>query len=408
MKKTLLRNYARLIARTGARIQKGQEVLLFAQLDQPEFIEILVDECYKAGASRVDVEWSWQPLKVLDTRYRTLKSLSKIEDWEFARLEHRTVTLPVRIYILSEDPDGLARINKEKHAKAVRAVSTAVKPYRDRADNRYQWCIAAVPGKSWAKKVFPGMRTSQAVEKLWEAILSASRALNDDPSKAWEEHNAELKKLCAYINSLGLTELHYTAGNGTDLRVGLMPQAEFLGGGESTLSGAFFNPNIPSEEIFITPKKGEAEGVIYSSKPFSYRGQLINSFMLRFEKGRVCEIRSDDAQEVLEKMISLDDGASMLGECALVPYDSPISNSGILFYNTLFDENAACHLALGEGFTNCVKDYDKYTLEELREMGVNDSIIHEDIMIGTPDLSIDGITASGETVPIFRDGNFVI
>lgn len=187
-----------------------------------------------------------------------------------------------------------------------------------------------------------------------------------------------------------------------------MEQALFMGGGEYSLEGNFFNPNIPSEEVFTTPKAGEADGIVYSSKPLSYQGQLIENFSVRFENGKVVEVKAEKNQELLQQMVTMDEGAAMLGECALVPYDSPINNSGLLFYNTLFDENASCHLALGRGFTNCVKDYDKYTLEELRNMGVNDSIIHEDFMIGTKDLNIYGITADGQEIQIFKDGNFCI
>ena len=409
MKKSILRQYARLIARTGAQIQKGQQAVIYAELDQPDFVTMLVEECYKAGASKVEVEWSHQALQLLHTRYRSLKTLCKVEDWEIERLRHRTEILPVRIYLLSEDPDGLSRIRKEKYAKSMRARSLVAKPFRDAADNRYQWCIAAVPGEKWAKKLFPALSRHQALEHLWQAILSASRVVEgQDAEQNWVEHNRILKDRCQKINALQLKSLHYTASNGTDLTVGLMPQAEFLGGGEYTLSGNFYHPNIPSEEIFTTPLRGAAEGVIVSSKPFSYRGQLIQSFRMRFEQGRVVEVDSPDAKQLLEQMLDSDEGARYLGECALVPFDSPINNSGLLFYNTLFDENAVCHLALGAGFNNCVRDYDKYTLEELRQMGVNDSIIHEDIMIGTADLNIDGIVFDGKTVPIFRNGNFAL
>lgn len=409
MKKSILRQYARLIARTGAHIQKGQQAVVYAELDQPDFVTMVVEECYKAGASKVEVEWSHQALQLLHTRYRSLKTLCKVEDWEIERLRHRTETLPARIYLLSEDPDGLSRIRKEKYAKSMRARSLVAKPFRDAADNRYPWCIAAVPGEKWAKKLFPTLSRHQAVERLWQAILSASRVVEgQDAEQNWIEHNRILKDRCQKINALQLKSLHYTASNGTDLTVGLMPQAEFLGGGEETLSGQFYHPNIPSEEIFTTPLRGAADGVIVSSKPFSYRGQLIQSFRMRFEQGRVVEVDSPDAKQLLEQMLDSDEGARYLGECALVPFDSPINNSGLLFYNTLFDENAVCHLALGAGFNNCVRDYDQYTLEELRQMGVNDSIIHEDIMIGTADLNIDGVTIDGKTVAIFRNGSFAL
>ena len=385
MKKTILRKYAKLIARVGVKIRKGQDVVIQAELDQPEFVEMLTDECYKAGARKVTVEWSHQPLQKYHVRHRSLKTLSTLDDWEVAKLEHYADTLPCRIYLISEDPDGLCGINQEKNAKALQARYKVIKPIRDKMENKYQWCIAAVPGVKWAKKVFPGERASRAVELLWEAILKTSR-VDEDPEEAWRKHNEDLARRCEYLNSRGI---------------------ESCGGGEDALgSGNYFNPNIPSEEGFTTPKRGEAEGIVYSTKPLSYRGELIEDFSIRFEGGRAVEVKAKRGEEHLKQMISMDEGAAYLGECALVPYDSPIRNSGILFYNTLFDENAACHLALGMGFSNCLKDYEKYTLDECREKGINDSQIHEDFMIGSEDLSLTAHTRDGRDVPIFRDGNW--
>ncbi len=406
MKKTILRKYAKLIARVGVKIRKGQDVVIQAELDQPEFVEMLTDECYKAGARKVTVEWSHQPLQKYHVRHRSLKTLSTLDDWEVAKLEHYADTLPCRIYLVSEDPDGLCGINQEKNAKALRARYKVIKPIRDKMENKYQWCIAAVPGVKWAKKVFPGERASRAVELLWEAILKTSR-VDEDPEEAWRKHNEDLARRCEYLNSLGIESLEYKSSNGTDFKVGMIPDALFCGGGEYALgSGNYFNPNIPSEEVFTTPKRGEAEGIVYSTKPLSYRGELIEDFSIRFEGGRAVEVKAKRGEELLKQMISMDEGAAYLGECALVPYDSPIRNSGILFYNTLFDENAACHLALGMGFSNCLKDYEKYTLDECREKGINDSQIHEDFMIGSEDLSITAHTRDGRDVPIFRDGNW--
>lgn len=405
MKKTVLRNYAKLIARTGINVQKGQDVIVYAELDQPEFVQMVVEECYRAKARSVKVEWDYQPLQKLHYRYRTLTTLSKVEEWEKARLQHYVDTLPCRIYLASEDPDGLKGINQEKMAKSSRKRFPIIKPYRDQMENKYQWCIAAVPGAAWAKKVFPGLPKGKAIEKLWEAILSTSR-VTDDPVKAWKDHNKDLHDRCAYLNSLYIEELEYHSSNGTDLRVGMIPQAEFKGGGDTSLQGIFFNPNIPTEECFISPMRGKAEGIVYATKPLSYQGQLIENFSVRFENGKAVEVHAEKNEDLLKKMISMDEGAAYLGECALVPFDSPISNSGILFYETLFDENAACHLALGMGFADSIKDFEKYSLDECREMGINDSMIHEDFMIGCEDLSIDAHTRDGRTVPIFRNGNW--
>ncbi len=407
MKKTVIRQYAKLIAVKGANIQKGQEVMIYASVENPEFVRMLVEECYRSGAGKVIVEWSYQPLTKINYRYRSLMTLSKIEEWEVARLEHRATTLPVMIYVESEDPDGLAGINQVKMAKAQQALYPITKPYRDRMENKYQWCIAAIPGEKWAKKMFPNEKKNRAIEKLWEAILYTSRADGNDPVLAWIKHNADLKSRCKYLNDLGIKELHYTSSNGTDFTVGMMPNAIFLGGSEEALgSGIEFNPNIPSEECFTTPMRGQAEGIVYATRPLSYRGQLIENFSIRFEGGKAVEVHAEKNEELLKQMVSMDEGAGYLGEVALVPYDSPIRNSELTFYNTLFDENACCHLALGMGFANCVRDYGNYTLEECREMGVNDSMIHVDFMIGSEDLSIDAICEDGKAVPVFRNGNW--
>lgn len=407
MKKTLLKQYAKLIAQKGANVQKGQEVIINASVENPEFIKMLVEECYRSGASKVMVEWSYQPITKVNYKYRSIKTLSKIENWEISRLQHRSETLPVVIYIESDDPDGLVGINQDKVSKSQRAIYPIVKPYRDKMENRYQWCIAAIPGEKWAKKVFPGEKKNIAIKKLWDAILYTSRADGEDPIKAWDEHNSDLINRCKYMNELGINELHFSSSNGTNFKVGMIPNAEFIGGCETTLeSDIIFNPNIPSEECFITPMKGLAEGIVYATKPLSYRGVLIENFSIRFENGRAVEVHADKNEELLKQMISLDDGAAYLGEVALVPYDSPIRNSNITFYNTLFDENACCHLAFGMGFANCIKDYANYTLEECRDMGVNDSMIHVDFMIGSEDLSIDAYCNNGRKVSIFKNGNW--
>ena len=398
MKKTVLREYAKLIVRAGVNVQKGQEVMVYADLDQPEFVQLVVEEAYKAKASKVIVEWNYQPLAKIHVRHQSVKTLGTVPEWQKARRQHMVDTVPCRIHIISEDPDGLKGMNMAKLAKARKMTYPILKPYADQLEGKQQWCIAAVPGAAWAKKIFPGVRTSVAIEKLWQAIIETSR-VNEDPIQAWEDHNADLRKRCDYLNSLGITELHYTADNGTDLTVGMIPEAIFCGGAEVSRQGISFNPNIPTEECFISPMRGKAEGIVYSTKPLSYQGQLIENFSFRFEGGKVVE-------ELLNTMISMDEGAAYLGECALVPQQSPISQSGLLFYNTLFDENAACHLAVGMGFADTIRDHHNKTLEECRALGVNDSMIHEDFMIGCDTMNIDAKTADGKTVPIFRNGNW--
>ena len=405
MKKTALRNYAHLIAKCGVNVQKGQEVFLSADLDQPEFVKMLAEECYRLGAKKVVVDWSYQPLSKVHVRYRSLETMSTLENYEEARYQHYLDTIPCRIYLDSSDPDGLKGVDQKKMARAQQQIYQKVKPYQDQLENKYQWCIAAVPGVAWAKKLFPECTRHQAVEKLWEAILSTSRALGD-PIANWEQHNADLAARCDYLNSLHLESLHYTSQNGTDFTVGMIPEGMFRGGGEKSLQSIDFNPNIPSEECFISPMKGKAEGIVYATKPLSYKGQLIEDFSIRFQDGKAVEWHAGKNEGLLTEMINMDEGSAYLGECALVPYDSPINNTGLLFYNTLFDENASCHLALGMGFADCIDGFENRTLEECRELGINDSMIHTDFMIGSEDMNIDGTTRDGRRVAIFRNGNW--
>lgn len=407
MDKNKLRSYAELIARLGVNVQPGQAVIIRSEPEQMEFLEMLTEQCYLAGASKVTVEWRCQALQKLDIKYQSDEVLGRVEPWEEQRLKEKSEKLPANIYLDSDDPDGLAGIDQDKWAKAQQARYKVTKPYRDAMENKYQWCVAAVPGVKWARKVFPGLDDETAVEKLWEAILKCSRA-DEDPVEAWRAHNARLKARCEWLNSLKLRRLVYKSEmSGTDFNVGLIPQMLFMGGAEGLPdSGVLYDANIPSEEVFTTPMKGDVEGLAVATRPLSYRGVLIENFSVRFEKGRAVEVHAEKNEEALRLMIAMDDGASMLGECALVPYNSPIRESGILFYNTLFDENASCHLALGDGYSSCLEDFEKYTLEETRALGVNESMIHEDFMIGTPDLCITGITEDGREVPIFVNGDW--
>ena len=405
MKKTVLREYAKLLVRTGVNIQKGQTLIVHAGLDQPEFVAMVVEEAYKAKAKEVIVEWSYQPLTKVHARYKSLKTMSTVHDWELARMEHYCDVLPARLHLASADPDGLKGVNMSKISKANQITYPILKPYRDRRDNKEQWCIAAVPGVAWAKKVFPGQPKGKAVEMLWEAILSAAR-VTEDPIKAWEEHNANLLARCDHLNKLKIVSLHYTAANGTDFTVGMISKGTWRGGGDTSLQNIYFNPNMPTEEVFISPKKGEAEGIVYSSMPLSYRGQLIDKFWLKFEGGKAVEVGAEVGEEALKDMVSMDEGAAYLGECALVPVDSPISQSGILFYNTLFDENASCHLALGRGYADTIEGFENMTREECNELGLNESMIHVDFMIGCDTMNIDATCADGSVVRIFENGNW--
>ncbi len=406
MDKTRLENYAKLIVKSGLNVQKGQEVLIQCGLDQPDFVTLVAEECYKAGAKRVTVKWSHMPVSKVNYTYRTLETLSEFTDIERAEWQNRVDKLPCLLWLDSDDPDGLAGTDSAKIAAANMARFPSIKPFRDAIENKYQWCIAAVPGKEWAKKIFPDLESDEAIEKLWDAILNCSR-VTDDPIAEWDKHNKNLAKRCKFLNDYRFDRLEYKSSNGTDFTVGLNEKGIFCGGGETTLgANIYFNPNIPSEEVFTSPMRGRAEGKVVSTKPLSYQGKLIENFWVEFKDGKVVKVGAEKNQDVLEKMVAMDEGASYLGEVALIAYDSPINKTGILFYNTLFDENASCHLALGRGFNNCLENYENYTNEECEKLGVNSSMIHVDFMIGSKDLSIVGVTKDGKRVQIFKDGNW--
>jgi aminopeptidase len=409
MKKTFLRQYAKLLVKCGIAVKRGDVVIVNAGLDQPEFIKMVVEECYRAKAARVIVDWSYLPLTKLHVNNRSVKELGKVEAFEEEKLKYRLEKNVAMLHIVSDDPDGLKGINQKKYAQSMVEKMKVIKPYRDQMENKYKWCIAAVPGVEWAKKIFPNDRASVAIEKLWRAILQTSRVIDADGNlldavAEWDKHNESFLRRCDILNKEGLVELRYKASNGTDLRVGLIENGSFMGGGENTLGGEYYNPNIPTEEIFTSPKAGVAEGIVYSSMPLSWRGEIIDNFSMRLEGGKVVEVHAEKNEELLKTMVGMDEGAAMLGECALVPYNSPIRESGIMFYETLFDENAACHFAIGRGFSNTIVDYDKYTDEQIKEMGINDSALHVDFMIGTKDLSVIGVRKDGSEFEIFKDG----
>ena len=406
MKKSILKKYAHLIVKVGANVQKGQDVIVFANVDQEEFASYVVEDCYRQKANSVTVRWLSDKVTKISYKKASVKSLSYVPQWQIEREKETNRTLPCYIYLESSDPDALKGVDQSKFTQVRKNVAPIMKPLRDERENKYQWVIAGIPSKEWAKKVFPELSSKKAVEALWDAILKTSR-VTDDPIKAWDEHNKDLKKRTEYLNSLNLDYLEYKSNNGTDFKVWLIKDSKFVAGGEETLGkNIFFNPNIPTEECFTSPISGKDEGIVYSTKPLSYQGELIENFSIRFKDGKAVEVHAEKGENLLKEMIAMDEGACKLGEVALVPYDSPINKTGILFYNTLYDENAACHLALGIGFPQVIKDFEKYNLDEIHKIGVNDSTIHVDFMIGSKDLSIIGTTRDGKKVPIFKDGNW--
>lgn len=408
MKTELLKDYARLIAQCGGHVNKGDEVWINAQLDQPEFVTMVVEECYKAGAKLVTVNWMHNPAIKLTNKYAPLSVLGRVSPYALAKYKYSAKKLPTVLHIISDDPDAMKGVNQKKMAKARMKSYPKIKPYRDAMDGKYKWCIAAVPSKPWAKKVFPNLNEEDAVEALWDAILKTSRVDGNDPVKNWDDHNAFLINQRKKLENLDLRKLIYKDVNGTDFEVDLIPGINWGGGVEMCPNKGPFNPNIPSEEVFTSPMAGKCEGTLVASKPLSYNGQLIEDFSITFKDGKAVSVKARKNQEALEQMIHMDEGAAMLGEVALIAYDSPISNTGILFYETLFDENAACHVALGAGFNDVVPDFANKTQEEIKALGINDSMIHVDFMIGTKTLNIWGVDANGKKTQIFKDGNWAI
>lgn len=407
MKKSLIKNYAKLIVDVGANVKKGQDVVIYASVENPEFVSYLVEYSYKRKANKVEVRWTDQNIDKLHYKYQSLSTLSEVRQWELERKKSDLEHLPCHIYIESDDPNGLMGIDQNKLMSSSMARSKIFKPIRDAMDNKYQWVIAGIPSLKWAKKLFPNESNKKAIDKLWEAILKTSRAYDGNPIENWKNHNENLAKKTSFLNSLNLDYLHYYSKNGTNFKVWLHDDGLWCAGSEETLNkNIVFNPNIPSEECFTSPVKGKAEGIVYSSKPLSYQSQLIENFSILFKDGKAVEVHAEKNEDLLKQMINYDEGSAYLGECALVPFDSPINNTGILFLSTLYDENACCHLALGAGFNNCIKDYEKYSLDELHKKGINDSSMHVDFMIGTSDLNIDGYTKDGKKVAIFKEGNW--
>ena len=406
--KSLLQKYAELIVRTGANVQADQVVQLTISVEQHDFAALIIEECYKAGAKKVNVDWTYDRQNKLNFLYAEQETLATVLPWEEEKLRQMVKDLPVRIYIASEDPDAMNGVDPQKLSAVMQRRSTVVKPYRNAIDGKHQWCIAAYPSVKWAKKCFPDADEQEAVDKLWDAILKTVRVREDnDPVADWKEHTDFIEKKAAWLNAQKFSSLRYKSANGTDFTVDLIPEASWEGAGAvNQVNKAFYIPNMPTEEIFTSPMAGRCEGTLVAVKPLSWHSQLIEDFSITFENGRAVSCRAAKGQELLEKMIAMDEGAAMLGEVALVPKESPVNRCGFLFYETLFDENACCHCALGIGFKEVLPGGDDMTVEQAHEKGVNDSIIHVDFMIGADDLSIDGVRADGSTEPIFSNGTW--
>lgn len=408
MKQSIMKKYAQAVVKFGANIKKDQYVYIYSSVKQAEFVKYLTEECYKAKARFVKVEWSSDEISKLT--YKNVKYETYLENIKMSesRLQNMTKILPVCIYVEDSDPDCFNGLDMSASLKARAETYPQMKKYYDEMDNKYQWVICAMPSIEWAKKVFPNDKPKEAFKKLEEAILKTTR-IDKDAVKNWKEHIINLQAKAKILNEHNFDYLEYKSSNGTDLKIHLMPNHYWLSARETTLgSNIDFTANMPTEEVFTMPKYDGVDGLVISTKPLSLRGKLVEDFKVWFEKGKAVKVEARVGQEVLEELFKDDEESSHLGEVALVPYDSPISQSKILFYNTLFDENASCHLAFGAAFKNNIKDYDKLTDEDWKAMNLNESMNHVDFMVGAEDLEIVGTKFDGTKVKIFEKGNWAI
>lgn len=407
MNKSFLIKYASLAVNIGVNIQKDNILVISSPIETAEFARLITEEAYKSGAKDVIVHYGDQKLTKIKLENSSLETISNIPEWQAESYNYYARQEACFISISASDPDGLKGVPVEKIGASQKARTSALKEYFDNSmSNKCRWCVLSVPTLSWAKKVFPKVSDDEAMESLWDVIFKTVRVDNENPVNAWKKHNAYLEEKIKFMNNNNFKSVHLKSANGTDLNIELPEGHIWAGGSEGDVNGIPFNANIPTEEVFTLPKKTGVNGIVYSSKPLSYGGNLIDNFSITFKDGKAIDFTAETGYDVLKQMLESDEGAKYLGEVAFVPYNSPISNSKLIFFNTLFDENAACHLAFGRAYESCVKDADKYSEEELEKIGVNNSVIHVDFMIGTSDLEITGINKNGEAIQIFSNGNW--
>lgn len=405
----LLNKYAELVVRTGVNLQKGQLLVINAPIECSDFARRVAKAAFEAGARDVKVNWSDERLARIRLDNAEAEVFDEFPEWRRDMFMDFKAKGAAVISIHASDPTIFQNVDTDKLTRSQRAAGMALLEYRQAMmNNELRWCVVSIPTESWAAKVFPNDDKATAVQKLWQEIFATVRIDETNaPVQAWREHISFLQQACRFMNEQKFTALKYKNSLGTDLTVGLPEGHIWAGGAEIAGDGVEFVANMPTEEIYTLPDRNRVDGVVYASKPLNYNGNLIEGICLELKDGKVAKASATKGQEVLEQLLAMDEGASHLGEAALVPYNSPISNSGILFYNTLFDENAACHLALGKAYPTCIQGGEKMNSVELAQHGVNDSLIHEDFMIGTSDMEIDGVKADGTLIPVFRQGNFV-
>ena len=404
---TRIREYARLLIREGVNLQPGQRLVINCPVERADFARVCAEEAYAADCAEVLPRWRDDAL----TRMKYLRAADAVFDranpWDAAMLDDVSAEGAAWLSIVAEDPENMAGVDPDRIRRARVASGKALKPFRERETrNEFPWCVCAAPTAAWAKAVFPGLPPDGAVERLWEEILKACRVTGEDAVMRWRAHSDALQRRVETLNDCNFRFLRYKNALGTDLTVELPEGHYWAGGAEKCVrSGVMFSANIPTEEVFTLPKRDGVNGVVCASKPLVYDGTVIKGLRFGLKEGKITEIHADSGEAVLRGATEVDEGAAYFGEVALVPCDSPISNSGILFYETLFDENASCHFAFGDSYP-CIRGSETMTAEELKARGANSSMTHVDFMVGTPDLSIVGTTWDGREIPVFVDGNF--
>ena len=398
---------ANLAVKRGVGLQKGQNLLITAPIESLPLVRKIAEHAYKEGASIVTPLFTDSDITLSRFKYAPDESFDSATDWLFNGMGEAFDNNTARMAIAGDDPMLLSQMDPDKVSRANKAMAKAYKPARERiTEFKINWNIVSWPGSAWASRVFPELPLDEAIVKLADAIFDASRASVDDPIQAWDDHNEKLRIKTNWLNEKNFAALQYNGPN-TNLRVGLADEHEWMGGASKAQNGIICNPNIPSEEVFTTPHAYKVDGTVSSTKPLSYQGTLIDDIKVTFKDGKIIEAHASKGEEVLQKVLKSDEGASRIGEVALVPHSSPISQSGIIFYNTLFDENAASHIALGQCYSKCFKGELDLSKEEISKRGGNSSMIHIDWMIGSDQIDVDGIDQSGNQEPIFRKGEWV-
>lgn len=405
----LLGEYAKLCVEVGINIQKGQPLVVNAPIEALDFVRLLAKQAYNLGASDVHVNWSDEDLTKLKYENAPMEVFENYPKWKAESLVDYAERGAGFISISSQDPNLLKGMDAKKISAANKSSSTALSEWRKYTMNDLNsWLVVSIASESWAKSVFPQMDGKEAKEALWDAIFKATRMYEDDPIKAWEIHMSKLKERVEFLNKKKIKSLHYTSDKGTDLNVELPLGHIWAGGGAVTADGVVFAPNMPTEEVFTMPSKYGVDGVVYSTKPLNYGGKLIDEFKITFKDGKVTDYEAEVGEDALKDLFDIDEGAKHLGEVALVPYDSPISNSNITFMNTLFDENASCHFAFGKAYPTNIENGEDMSDEELDAHNVNNSLTHVDFMVGDKSTKIVARTLDGDKVDIFIDGNWAI